>query len=290
MPGKTRRFFISVSMLLAVLVLQAVVYRIFIQPVIVRWGSTEQECARAMPGDDLAPFISATRTIDIATPPEEVWKWLAQLGSDRGGFYSYDFLENLGGDPLPKYDRIVPKFQPMPLGRYVPAIKPDSRGRGGLGWKVVEVKKDHYFVLQGWGCFLLTPKGGGATRLTIRTHGQKAQGLPGRIKREVMVPLHYLMERKMMLGIRDLAQASGGVNVCGPGDLAWFAAIVLSGLGIAWFALTARGIAGFIAGNVLGSMWLATLFILPPGPWYGLALLVIVATAFAARPGRASRA
>ena len=283
MPGKTKRFFISVSLLVAVLLLQGCVYYLFIRPAIISRGATEREFSAAMPGDELAASASSTRAINIAAPPGEVWKWLAQLGSDRGGFYSYDFLENLGGEPLPKHNRIVPEFQPMPPGRYVPAWKPDAKGKGGLGWKLVAVEKGKYFVLEGWGCFRLTPMDGGRTRLVVRTHGKKAVNFLAALEEAAMVPLHYLMERKMMLGIRDLAEASGGVNTCGYRDIIWFAAIVVSGIGIALFTFMVRGLAGFVASNILGSLWLVTLFILPPQAWYGLALLLLVSLALAVR-------
>ena len=273
----------SLLLLAGLFCLQGLFYHLFIRPVIISWGATEREFSAKMPGDELAPFASATRAIAINAPPAAVWKWLAQLGSDRGGFYSYDFLENLGGETLPRCDRIVPEMQPMPLGRWVPAWKPDAKGRGGLGWKLVAVEKDKYFVLQGWGCFRLSPLDGGKTRLIVRTHGRRTPGPADALTAEVMVPLHYLMERKMLLGIRELAEASGGVKVCGFWELVWFACIAASGMGIAVFVCLFRSVTGFIVSNLLSSLWLVTLFILPPQALYGLALLSVAVTATAWR-------
>jgi hypothetical protein len=35
------------------------------------------------------------RAITIKAPAEAVWPWLVPLGYGRGGFYSYDWIENL---------------------------------------------------------------------------------------------------------------------------------------------------------------------------------------------------
>jgi hypothetical protein len=63
-----------------------------------RWGATEEEVRRAMPGDALlrenAP--STTRAVAIDAPPEVVFPWLLQIGYGRGGWYSYDWIDNDG--------------------------------------------------------------------------------------------------------------------------------------------------------------------------------------------------
>lgn len=68
-----------------------VAYRLWIRPWQHRWGATDQEVRRAMPGDDHIPdAASTTRAITIAAAPEQVWPWLVQLGYGRGGWYIYD--------------------------------------------------------------------------------------------------------------------------------------------------------------------------------------------------------
>jgi hypothetical protein len=70
-------------------------YRLWIQPWQHRWGATDEEVGRTMPGDDLIPdAASTTRAITIAAPAEQVWPWLVQLGYGRGGWYSYDWIDN----------------------------------------------------------------------------------------------------------------------------------------------------------------------------------------------------
>jgi hypothetical protein len=88
------------------------------------WGATEAEAARALPGDELIERTpgDSTHGATIDAPQEEVWPWIAQLGDDRGGFYSYTFIENLlqktaaGGEAIyHNANRILPEYQnPQP--------------------------------------------------------------------------------------------------------------------------------------------------------------------------------
>ena len=80
------------------------------RPWALRWGSTDEEIARAMPGDELLtdPSFNATRAVTINATPEEIWPWLVQIGYRRAGFYSYDRLDN---DGVPSADRILPEYQ-----------------------------------------------------------------------------------------------------------------------------------------------------------------------------------
>ena len=75
------------------------VYMLLIRPWHLRWGATEEEIEKPLPGDDLVPEPGSqfTRAITVNAPAEEVWPWLAQVGQDRGGVYSYEWLESLSG-------------------------------------------------------------------------------------------------------------------------------------------------------------------------------------------------
>jgi hypothetical protein len=86
-----------------------------------RWGATGQEAGEPLPGDDLIadPDLTATRAITIRAPASQVWPWIVQLGQGRGGFYSYDFLENLIGCGIHSADRIVPQWQDLKPGDQV---------------------------------------------------------------------------------------------------------------------------------------------------------------------------
>jgi len=83
-----------------------------------RWGATEAEVKRALPGDELVPTPKwqYTQAITVHAPATEVWQWLAQIGQGRGGFYSYEWLENLIGCDIRNADRILPEFQNLKIG------------------------------------------------------------------------------------------------------------------------------------------------------------------------------
>jgi hypothetical protein len=69
-----------------------------VRPWHMRWGATDAEVAAPMPGDEIVDRaqFNATRAITIEAPPEHVWPWIAQLGYGRGGFYTYDLVDNAG--------------------------------------------------------------------------------------------------------------------------------------------------------------------------------------------------
>ena len=83
-----------------------------------RWGATDEEIAAVQPGDELIrdANITATRAITIRRSPDVIWPWIAQIGQGRGGFYSYDSLENLVGFDIHSADRIVPEWQTLDVG------------------------------------------------------------------------------------------------------------------------------------------------------------------------------
>jgi hypothetical protein len=100
-----------------------------------RWGATDQESDGSFPGDDLIanPDLTATRAITVHTSADQVWPWIAQLGQGRGGFYSYDVLENLVGCDIHSADRVVSEWQAITVGDQV-KLHPEI----GLGVPVVE--------------------------------------------------------------------------------------------------------------------------------------------------------
>ena len=112
MTNKTRikRFFTGLGIMLLVLVIGY----LFIRPLHLRWGATTEDVSRPMPGD--LEHIGWTRAITIEAAPEEIWPWLVQWGQGRGGWYSYDWLENLLGFDIHTADRILPEYQDLKVG------------------------------------------------------------------------------------------------------------------------------------------------------------------------------
>ena len=83
---------------LSTVLLTAAAYALLVRPRLLRWGATDAEVAECFPGADLIP--GATRSATMATtlnaPPSRLWPWLVQMGGDRGGWYSWDRLDNFG--------------------------------------------------------------------------------------------------------------------------------------------------------------------------------------------------
>jgi len=65
----------------------------------------------ATPGDERVPAPTShwTHGIDIDAPAETVWPWIAQVGADKGGFYSHQWLENVAGCDVKNADRVHPE-------------------------------------------------------------------------------------------------------------------------------------------------------------------------------------
>jgi hypothetical protein len=190
-------------------------YALVARPWYLRWGATDEEVTRSLPGDDLAKdsTVGSTRAVTIKAPVEDVWPWLVQIGYGRGGFYSYDRLENLfvrllrGTPGYRSAEAILPEHQRLSPGNFIPAGPPDMLG-GRLadmaGWKVLAIEPNRALVLQGWGAFVLEPLGERATRLIVRSRGA---GAWGRLSHYLFwEPAHFVMERRMLLGIQERAE------------------------------------------------------------------------------------
>ena len=185
-----------------------------------RWGSTDAELRATLPADDLVPdpHYRIQHAVTIHAPPEAVWPWLAQMGQDRGGFYSYDWLERALGDRIRNADRVHPEWQTLREGDLVRATQPDYLGgRFGrdLGWRVVRVEPGRVVTLGGWGAFVLQPYGDG-TRLIVRTRGAGRPNVPlAPIGALMFEPAHFIMERGMLLGIKARAESRAAARESG---------------------------------------------------------------------------
>jgi len=184
-----------------------------------RWGATDDEVARGMPGDELVrdANFNTTRALTIAAPPEMVWPWIVQLGQGRAGFYSYDFVENLAGCDIHSADRVVPEWQDVGVGdqiRLAPqvalAVALVERGkslvlRGGVPMRNTAPPYDFTWA------FALKDEPGGVTRLLVRE--RYAYTRPwARALVEPVEAVSFVMSQKMLRGIRDRAERSTGAR------------------------------------------------------------------------------
>jgi hypothetical protein len=181
-------------------VLATVAYVARLVPWMRSWGATPDERSMALPGDDEVPdpAFTATRAVTIAAPPDRVWPWLAQIGQERGGFYSYEWLENLAGCRIRNADAIHPVWQRRRVGETV-MLHPAH------GLPVSLFEPGRAFGIEGWGVYALEPEPGGrGTRLLSRTRVGRG-GAAVFYAALVELP-HFVMERRMMLGIKRRAE------------------------------------------------------------------------------------
>ncbi|HVY32249.1 MAG TPA: hypothetical protein VHB79_37185 [Polyangiaceae bacterium] len=183
------------------------------------WGVSSAEAAATRPGDELvpAPLWSWTHAVEVRASPELVWHWVAQIGADRGGFYSYQWLENLAGCSLRNADalhqdwelelgdalRLHPNVPPLRIaqlerGRYFVAHAPlDERARGaGKPWATAS-----------W-LFEVEPLRSGSCRVLTRYRVACSPDLATRLALGpgLLEPIGFAMDRRMLLGIKQRAE------------------------------------------------------------------------------------
>jgi hypothetical protein len=191
----------------------AVAYILLARPRHLRWGTTDQDLDEPLPGDELIANadLTATRAITVRASAGQVWPWIAQLGQGRGGFYSYDFLENLVGCDIHSADRIVPEWQDVRVGDEV-RLAPE------VALVVASLEPGRSLVLRGgipmgntappydftW-AFALRGEPDETTRLLVRE--RYAYTRPwARLIVEPAQAVSFVMSQKMLRGIKDRAE------------------------------------------------------------------------------------
>jgi hypothetical protein len=178
-----------------------------------RWGATDEELQVALPGDELVPAadLTATRAVTIGAVAGEVWPWIAQLGQGRGGFYSYDCLENLVGCDIHSAERVVAEWQSIDVGDAV-HLHPE------VGLVVAVVEPGRALVLRGgvpigrmappydftW-AFVLRDQADGSTRLVVRERYGYSRWW-ARLLVEPVEVISFVMSRRMLRGIKQRAE------------------------------------------------------------------------------------
>ena len=177
-----------------------------------KWGASEVEVQKRLPGDEQVPdpILASTRAITINAPMAEVWPWLVQMGQGRGGLYSYERLENLVGCEMQNAERILPEHQYLLVGDKIRL----SKGEGTPYFVVKAIKPGRAIVLGGddppttW-AFVLEPTNENSTRLIIRFRQQYVPSLGNTIAWRIFTdPITFVMERKMLQGIKLRAEAT----------------------------------------------------------------------------------
>lgn len=173
-----------------------------------RWGATPEDVGRPMAGDDLIsdPTMTETTAITIDAPAEDVWPWLVQIGYQRGGLYSYDWLDRLFRFlDRPSATRIVPELQQLAVGDKihfgrqeltVAVLEPPralalTARSGGMNW-----------VWQ-WGLY---PLDDGRTRLVARSTERVPRTPLWWLALQITDPAAFVMGRKMLLNLKQRAE------------------------------------------------------------------------------------
>lgn len=174
---------------------------------------------KSLPGDELLKVARAevTHHVDIDAAPDQVWPWLVQMGRRRGGWYSWDWLDNGG---VPSASRIVPELQELAVGDVLPI-----KARGSEGFAVLVLDRPRAMVLGDpallpsraprdphapcatW-AFVLEPLGTAATRLHVRVRAEYEPSLVASVLRRVVGALHEVMERKQLRTLKQRVEAS----------------------------------------------------------------------------------
>jgi proline iminopeptidase len=189
------------------------------------WGATPTEAQERLPGDEIVPRprSEVTLAVSVAAPPECLWPWLAQLGCQRGGWYSYDLLDN-GGQP--SAERVLTEHQHLALGDIVRAVP-----KGDFGFPVARLHRGQLLCLggvldtstgksvdldgpppasyfAGSQVFVLLHEGERGTRLLFRNRVDFAPvNWPSRLGYGVVLEVvTFVMARKMLLNLKRRAE------------------------------------------------------------------------------------
>jgi hypothetical protein len=199
-------------------------YALVVRPWHLHWGMRADEAHLALPGDELVrhPMYETTRAITIHAPTSHVWQWLVQIGVGRGGFYTYDALENMAGLAIHSADQIRPEWQTLHAGDSI-HISPVTP------LKVEVLEPNRAFVLHvvmspftaeivdttgpttgaffdwTWAFVLdqITPL---MTRLIMRVRCNYKPVALRVVAPVLLEPIHFLMERGMLHGIKRRAE------------------------------------------------------------------------------------
>lgn len=210
----------------AAMIAGTVILRPLLQNRYRRWHTSGDEATRTLPGDERVPnpLVTQTLAVTIDASPASVWPWLAQIGQERGGLYSYELLENIARCQMRNAVRIVPAWELRvgdlvrlgPPGYPVHQVVGLERGRwlllAGADIKTGQAPElpkagQTTYTNYSW-VFYLHELSNGATRLITRNrldYAPRSFGL--RLMWEWFTdPIGFVMTRKMLLGIKQRAE------------------------------------------------------------------------------------
>ena len=202
--------FLLILAIIIVLILLVVLLAVILTPWMDKWRTTAEERAMRLPGDDLFenPARVANRAVTIKASPDKIYPWILQIGADKSGMYSYTWLENLVGCKMAKVEELKPEWQILTEGDLMHMCAGDFAPPPYIVARVLPNEAVIFGHKTGekweetWQ-FVLLPQTDGTIRLVTRTSTNMTGGAW-----EVIRPISFVMERKMLLTIKDLAETN----------------------------------------------------------------------------------
>ncbi len=266
--------------------------------VIPTWGSTPEEIARALPGDELVPHPNLiwNNVLTVHAPAGRVYPWLIQMGDSRAAFYSITFIENAfcatsGACRYVNADRVHPEWQNPPKGAQGIVVDYLVIQDYQPGEYVLATAADKLPLKWTW-LWYAQPADANTSRLIVRHRVAYPPDAPQAVF-DVVFAAGFVMERAMMLGIQARAEGLVPSPVEEPlGAAIW---LVVFGLGVACAVRFIRAAKNYLA-LAAGLAAVIALFVLtylqPAMGWrLGILFLVLLGTIVAfAKQGLTSKA
>lgn len=205
---------IKILVILCLIGFLIVIYAFAVQPWYSNWGATKTEQQMSLPGDEMMikPNWEYTQAVSIHASPAEIWPWLVQIGQGRGGFYSFELLENMIGCDIHNADRIMPEFQQLAVGDSIklhpqapgiPVVLVDSANAIAMG-----VSDDNQFQAASW-LFLIRASDSTTSRLIARFRSGYSPTLGNVLLQRIFVqPTSLFMQKRMLLGIKQRVEGT----------------------------------------------------------------------------------
>lgn len=261
------------------------------RPWYLSWGATDQEKTMVLPGDQIVPVAASqeTRAISIAAPAEHVWAWVSQIGQDRGGFYSYEILEDLAGCQMPSVKRLDPALQLWEIGDKLWMYPPEKFAGAGhvlltvlepgraLGFASRQIGTPVTAPYDGSWSFVVHPVDERNSRLLFRG---RAAGGAGPFATAFTVlgfePVHFAMERRTLEAIKEFAEGGRPSRVENNLQVLAWTLTFLAFAGSAFLLVSGGSPGPRLATFIAAGFLFMFLTLVQPTPWLGLSLAVVL--------------
>lgn len=258
------------------------IYAFAVQPWYSKWGATVPEQQMSLPGDEIVikPNWKYTQAISIHASPGEIWQWLVQIGQGRGGFYSFELLENMIGCDIHNADHIIPEFQQLVVGDSI-KLHPEAPGI-----PVVLVDSATAIVMGGsdpnqinaasWS-LLIKASDVTTTRMIARFRSSYSPTLGNVLLQRIFVqPTSLFMQKRMLIGIKQRAEetfrSSVSENIQAILWLLIFGLLIVILISI---SIRRNWIRLFLIGLLTGLMLLLFIAWQPP-IWIGIMMVILL--------------